>query len=355
MMGMGKRISSVAIAVVLVAVASGTAMPLEAAGVVRIRMATLAPRGSSWHKSLQQMGAEWRAATNGEVTLRIYPGGVLGGESAVIRDMRMGAPDAAAITNDGLAEIDRDAFALNMPLVFANYEEWDYVRERVNPRLEEKLAARGFIVLTWSDVGWVRFFTKEPLRHPDDLKGMKLAASANDPDELALFKSLGFNPVPITTMDVVTGLQTGLVDSMYLPIIMASASNLYREVQYMTVLEWAPLQGAVIIKKEMWDLLPAAHREAMQRISRKIGAEQRVANRADEAAALQAMVARGLQVVELDDETAAAWQQLANDTYPKVRGELVDEDMFDAVMALRDRYRIERFGGYWLVALSALR
>ena len=342
MIGMRKRISSVAIAVMFVAAVSGTAVPLEAAGATRITMATLAPKGSSWYNALQQMGTEWRAATDGEVRLRIFPGGVLGAESAVIRDMRMGAPDAAAISNDGLAEIDRDAFALNMPLVFASYEEWDYVRERVNPILEEKLAASGFIVLTWSDVGWVRFFTTEPLRHPDDLKEMRLAASPNAPDELELFKSLGFNPVPISTMDVVTGLQTGLVDSLYLPIIMAEASGMYREAGHMTVLEWAPLQGAVIITRRTWDRLSAAHREAMQRISREIGAEQRAANRAHEEASLQAMVRNGLQIVELDDETAAAWQQLADDTYPKVRGELIDEDMFDAVMALRDRYRAQR-------------
>lgn len=342
MMVMGKRILSVATAVVLAAAVSGTTMPLEAASSTTIRMATLAPRGSSWYKALQRMGAEWRTATDGEVTLRIFPGGVLGPESSVIRDMRMGAPDAAAISNDGLAEIDRDAWALNLPLVFASYEEWDYVRERVNPMLEEKLAASGFIVLTWSDVGWVRFFTQEPLQHPDDLKGMRLAAAPNAPGELELLKSLGFNPVAITTVDLVTGLQTGLVDSMYLPIILANASGLYREVRYMTVLEWAPLQGAVIVVKRTWDRLPAEHREVMLRIGREIGAQQRVANRADEEASLQAMVRRGLQVVELDDETAAVWQRLADDTYPKVRGELIGEDVFDAVMELRDQYRAER-------------
>lgn len=335
------RGSAVAAMAALVAVGtSGTVAQVDAAeGPVRISLATLAPKGSSWHRTLERMGAEWRSATAGAVQLRIFAGGSLGDESEVIRKMRLGKPNAAAISNDGLAEIERDAFALNMPLVFDSYEEWDYVRRRINPTLEEKLAEKGFVVLAWSDIGWVHFFTQEPLSHPDQLKSRRLAASPTDPEEVRVLKSLGFNPIPIPTVDVVMGLQTGMIDSLYLPIIMAEASQLYRHAKNMTALEWAPLQGVIVMQKRTWDRMESDHRRAMLQISREIGEELRKSNRQHEKRSLEAMVVRGLNVVEIDAATESVWKRLAEENYDQIRGRLVDAEVFDKVMELRDKYR----------------
>ena len=191
---------------------------------VVIRMGTLAPDGSAWHKILRQMGEDWRETTDGEVLLRIYAGGVVGDEGEMIRKMRTGQLQAAAVSNAGLAEIDPSAYALMLPMMFDSYEEWDYVRQKVNPTLEAKLKEKGFVVLAWSDVGWVYFFSKEPLRTPSDLRGMKLAASATEAATVEIMKWAGFNPVPISAVDMATGLQTGLIDSLYLPIILAEGS-----------------------------------------------------------------------------------------------------------------------------------
>ena len=162
----------------------------------------MVPKGSAWDKIIQRMGADWRKATNGEVTLRVYPGGVVGDESEMIRKMRIGQLQAAAISNAGLAEIDPRAYAVMLPMMFESYEEWDYVRQKVNPILEEKLEENGFIVLAWSDAGWVYFFTKERMQRPGELLNMKLAASATEPSTVAIFKWAGFNPVPISMVDL---------------------------------------------------------------------------------------------------------------------------------------------------------
>ena len=137
----------------------------------------------------------------------------------MIRKMRIGQLHAAAISNVGLAEIDPGAYALTLPMMFDSYEEWNHVREQVNPLLEERLAEKGFIVLAWSDLGWVYFFTKSPMRTPSDLGNMKLAGSHTETRTIDIFKWAGFNPVPISTVDMMTGLQTGLIDSLSLPVI----------------------------------------------------------------------------------------------------------------------------------------
>ncbi len=195
----------------------------------------------------------------------------MGDESEMIRKMRIGQLQAAAISNAGLAEIDASAYALMLPMMFASYEEWDHVRQKVNPLLEEKLKEKGFVVLAWSDVGWVYFFTKSPMRTPSDLKGMKLAGSHTESRTIDIFKWAGFNPVPISTVDMMTGLQTGLIDSLYLPIILAEGSQYYRQAPHMTDMKWAPLQGAVVMHEKGWAELSADQKTEVLRITRTGG------------------------------------------------------------------------------------
>ncbi len=306
---------------------------------VVIRMGTLAPNGSAWHKIFKQMGAEWRKSTDGELTLRIYPGGVVGDEGEMIRKMRIGQLQAAAISNAGLAEIDPSGYGVMLPMMFENYEEWDYVRNKINPELEAILKKKGFVVIAWSDVGWVYFFSKEPLQRPSQLSDMKLAASATEAATIDIMKWAGFNPVPISAVDMATGLQTGLIDAFYLPIILAEGSQFYRQAKNMTDLKWTPLQGALVMHERAWKKLTPRQQEAIVRISKQVGDDLRKDTRRQEELSLQAMKKRGLKVVPVDAEAKAEWNETAENAYPQVREKLVPPEMFDRVKRLRDEFR----------------
>ncbi len=309
---------------------------------VIIRMGTLAPDGSAWHKILRQMGADWRTSTDGELVLRIYAGGIVGDEGEMIRKMRIGQLQAAAISNAGLAEIDPSGYALMLPMMFDSYEEWDYVRQKVNPTLEAKLREKGFVVLAWSDVGWVYFFSKEPLQRPSQLQKMKLAASATEAATVAIMKWAGFNPVPISAVDMATGLQTGLIDSFYLPIILAEGSQFYRHARHMTDMRWAPLQGALVMHEDGWDKLTPAQQNTIVTIAHQVGTDLREDTRRQEQLSLEAMKKRGLQVLPVDETALAEWRRTAEAAYPQVREKLVPPDMFDRVQQLRDEFRAAR-------------
>jgi TRAP-type C4-dicarboxylate transport system substrate-binding protein len=285
------------------------------------------------------MGADWKKATDGEVTLNIYAGGVLGDENAMIRKMRIGQIQAAAISDAGLAQIDRGAYALMIPGMFNDYSEWDYVRERANPEMEEKLRDKGFVVLTWSSLGWVHFFSKEPLQNPEQLKEVKLAASASDPTAVEIMKWARLNPVPITLADMVTGLQTGLIDAFYFPIILAESSNLYRYAKNMSDLRWAPLQGALVLTEKTWSRIPKTHHGQLLKIARETGQRLQAETRRREEASLEAMKKRGLKVWEIDADSRQRWQETAHNAYPRVREDLVTPEVFDRVKQWRDEYR----------------
>jgi len=321
----------------LVYAALSGAVPAEAR--VVLRLGTMAPKGSSWELILRRMGAEWSEATDGELRLRIYAGGTVGDEGEMIRKMRIGQLQAAAISNAGLAEIDPAAYALMLPMMFDSYEEWDYVRQQINPILEQRLADKGFFVLAWSDIGWVYFFTQSPMHTPSDLVEMKLAGSHTETRTNDIFKWAGFHPVPISNVDTMTGFQTGLIDSIYLPIILAEGSQIYRHAPNMTDMKWAPLQGALVMHEKGWTKLSTTQQKDVRRITRRIGADLRRTNRDQERRSLEAMVKRGLNVIEISDDALEQWHSVASRAYPRVRGNLVDVELFDRVQELRDEFR----------------
>ncbi|MEK6609822.1 MAG: TRAP transporter substrate-binding protein DctP, partial [Gemmatimonadota bacterium] len=173
--------------------APGVATPQTAP--LRIRLGTLAPQGTSYHRILQEMGERWRVATNGQVQLTVYAG-TMGSELELVRRMRLGQLQAAALTGVGISEIDPAVSALQeMPMMFRTLDEVEYVRSRLEPVLARRLAERGFVVLFWADAGWVRYFTRRPAVHPDDFKRLKIFVTAGDYEQFDLMRSSGVSPV----------------------------------------------------------------------------------------------------------------------------------------------------------------
>lgn len=310
-----------------------------AAEPVLIKMGTAAPDGSSWHRILTEMGEQWKKSTNGAVELRIYSGGVLGDEPDMVRKMRVGQIHAAALTVVGLADIDPSVSALQIPMMFNSYEELDDVREKIAPQLEAALEAKGFHVLNWGDAGWVMFFAKEPFSLPADLKRMKLFVWAGDSSAVDLWKSAGFNPVPLASTDILPGLQTGLINAFDTTPLLALASQWFGLAPHMLNLEWAPLVGATVVSSRTWKQIPKESRPAIRSAAEEAGRRLRAEIRAANAMAVAAMQQNGLTVHQPSPEVEAAWLAAAEGVYPKIRGTLVPAEIFDEVRRLRDAHR----------------
>lgn len=311
---------------------------------VVIKMATLAPEGSSWYKVLQTMGEGWKKATNGAVTLRIYPGGVSGDEEAMIRKMRVGQLQAAAITGMGLAYVDRSFYALHMPMMFTSDEEFDYVRDRLSPVLERKLEEKGMIVLNWGDAGWVHFFAKTPFTRPEEVKAMKLFVGAGDTNLIQLYKETGFNPVSLSAIDILPGLQSGLINAFDTTPLVALAFQWFGLAPHMADLRWAPLTGATVIDRKAWQSIPENLRPKILEESRNAGKHLRDEIRRLNDEAVKVMVKNGLKVSHVPPDVRAEWAKLVEDVYPQIRGKIVPADMFDAVRNYRDEYRATHRG-----------
>jgi TRAP-type C4-dicarboxylate transport system substrate-binding protein len=327
-----------------ISLAFGFALALSltslAAAPARVRLGTLVPKGSSYYNHLQAMGEQWRHLSSGSVTLTIYPDGTMGSEADMVRRMRIGQLQAGMLTAVGLSEIEPAVAGLqNLPMMFRTLEEVDYIGEKLRPLLEQRLRDKGFIVLFWGDAGWVRYFSKEPLRRPDDLKKMKVFVWAGSADHVEIYKTSGFNPVPLETADILPSLQTGLIDAVPMPPFAALAAQVDGPAPHMLDLSWAPLVGATVIAKKTWDAIPDATREEMAKAAAEAGRRIKADSRRENLEAVEAMQKRGLNVTKITPEIETEWRQAAETAYPKIRGKLVPADIFDEVVKLLKEYR----------------
>jgi TRAP-type transport system periplasmic protein len=304
-----------------------------------IRLGTLVPKGSRWHEILLNMGEEWKKASDGKVELKIYPGGEQGDEPEMVQKVRIKKLQAVALSGAGLSGIDAAVSALQVPMMLSSYEELDYVRDKISPRLEKGLAQRGFIVLNWGDAGWVHFFTKQPAVHPDDIRRMKLCVLQGDNSTFQLYKINGFHPVALAATDILTGLQTGLIDAFQSPPLIALSNQWFGGAKNMLDIQFAQLVGATLVAKDVWDKIPAPVQKEMLESARTAGVALREEIRKAESSSVPMMQQFGLNVVKADSKATAEWRQLAEAIWPKLRGTMVPPDLFDEVKRLRDEYR----------------
>ena len=306
----------------------------------QLRIGTLATKKSLYHRQLMELGEAWRTAQGGNAKYLVYPDGSQGGETDMVRRMRIGQLQGGLLSVVGLREIEPSIAALqNMPLMFKSWEEVDYVREKMRPAMEKKFLDKGFVVLAWGDAGWVRFFSKEPAVRPDDFKKMKFFAWGSEIEQQEIMKSLGYTPVPLETGDILPSIQTGMITAVPATPYFALASQVYATAGHMLDINWAPIVGALVVTRKSWDEMSPAARDALKAAGTRAGLQMRTQARKEVDEAVDAMKKRGLQVHTPNPEQMKEWNTLAEQLYPRIRGKMVPAETFDEVMKLLKDYR----------------
>lgn len=336
-MSLHKRFSGWLGAFILV----GFAIAHTASARAVVKMATLAPEGSVWDKVLRDMGAEWREATNGEVTLRIYPGGVAGDEPDLVRKMRIGQLHAAALSTAGLSVIDPGFEIFEIPMFYRSYEELIHVLAKLRPLLEKRLHERGFVLLNWGHGGWIHFFSKKPVKTVADLRGQKLFSWSGNDAMIQLWRKNGFQPVALAATDILTGLQTGMIDALPTTPLAALSLQWFRQTPYMQELGLAPLVGATVVTRKLWDKLSPEAQAAMRRTAQKSEARFNDEIPQQDARAVEQMKERGLNIVEISDAQEAEWRKEAETFAARMRESMEATDLLDLARRERDAFRAQ--------------
>ena len=306
----------------------------------QLKIGSLVPKNSLYHRELMQVGEAWKKSQTGSPKFNVFTDGSQGGEAEMVRRMRIGQLQAALLSVVGLREIEPSIAALqNLPLAFRSWEELDYVREKMRPSMEKKFLEKGYIVLAWGDAGWVRFFSKNPAFSPDDYKKMKFFAWGAEAEQQEIMKSLGYTPVPLEPTDILPSIQTGMINVVPSTPYFALASQIFNTAPNMLEINWAPIVGAFVISKKSWDDMSPEAQKVLRASSDKAGQVIRSQARKEVDEAVEAMKKRGLKVNKPNAEQLKEWQALSESLYPRIRGKMVPAETFDEVFAHLKTYR----------------
>lgn len=268
----------------------------------KIRFATVAPDGSTWMKVMREYAKAVKDATNNEVTFKIYPGQVAGDEKDVLRKIRIGQLDSGGFTGVGLGEIVPEVRILDSPFLFKTHEEVDYVTSRLFDYFSKKFEEKGFILLGWAEVGFVYVFTREPINSLEDMSGVKMWMWEGDPVAEAIFRAFGISPIPLSITDVMTSLQTNLINGVYVSPLACVAVQWYTKVKYMLDLPLADSNGAVLISKKKFNRLNDSEKKILRELSRKYFGELTRISREDNEKSLALLKETGIVFTEISDK-----------------------------------------------------
>ncbi|HVR28587.1 MAG TPA: TRAP transporter substrate-binding protein DctP [Thermoanaerobaculia bacterium] len=314
-----------------------------AAAKVEIKLATQAPENTPWHKLLVDMNTEWQALSGGDVSLVIYPGGVSGDESDIIRKIRIGQLHAGALTVSALTDLDDYFSVFQIPLFFDSWDELNYVLEDLTPLLVQRLDQKGFVWLTWGHVGWVHFFTKSPVARINDLRKLKIFTWAGNDRMVQWWKRNGFNPVALALPDALQGLRTGLIETMISPPLAALSLQWFKEAPNMIDIGLVPMVGAIVVSKRTWERIDEKHRGPLLAAAASVGAQLQSHIPGMDQFAITTMKGQGLTVLEIRDSPhSAEWLAEAIKFADEMRGDMVPTEIFDRALQKRDEFRARR-------------
>ncbi len=332
-------------AVALPAYAQKPTKPPARKADVEIKFATLAPDGSTWMRTMRKVDDEVRLRTENRVGFKFYPGGVQGDEKDVIRKMRNGQIHAAGFTGFGLGAIVPETRVLELPFMFDTLDELDYVRGATNDYYEKAFKAKDYALMGWTDVGFVYLYSKSPVRKASDMPAVKWWIWSGDQLAEIFYRAFAITPIPLAAPDVLTSLQTGVVDGVYASPLACVALQWCTRVKYMADVPVTHGISAVIATEKSLAAVSAADRTILLDVMRRELAALTTKTRTQNDEAIAEIKKEGVQVVPVDAAARqefitrgrAAWGDGVPALYPK--------ELLDRVTNLLADYRKTRTSG----------
>ena len=304
-----------------------------------IKIATLAPEGSSWMNAVVKAAKSVEEKTNGRVNFRFYPGGVLGDESVTIKKMRLGQIDGALLSSGGLSIIYPDLGVTEVPFMFDSYDEADYLMRRMGEFFEKGIKDNGFTLLGWTEVGFIYLMSVKPIAKYDDAKGLKVWVWKDSDIPMAFFEKLGLSAVSLQLTDVLVALQSGLVDVVYNSPLGAIAMQWFTKVKYLTKLQLAYSVGGLIVKNKTFDGLSPEDRQTVKQTFEKALNELSAKTRQDNEEALKIMEKEGVRIVVPSPEAVEKFRAMSRQVIASLERRLVSQEMLDRAMKIIDEYK----------------
>lgn len=275
-----------------------------------IKIATLSPAGTFWMNQMREGAGKIKERTQGRVTIKFYPGGVMGNDDSVLRKIRIGQLHGGAITIGSLAQSTPEATLYGLPYLFSSLDDAAEVRKTTDSMLSNEIEKNGFVSFGFAQGGFSYLMSNEPIRSLDDLRERKSWIPENSDVGLAVYRYVGVSPIALPLSDVLTGLQTGLINTVVTSPIGALALQWHTHIKYITDQPVNYLVATMIIDKKVFDKLSEPDqtivREVMGSVYKKIDDR----NKIDNIAARQALINQGIEFIKLSDKEKVEWEKI---------------------------------------------
>ncbi len=289
-----------------------------------IKVATVAPGSGDWMTNFRKAIKEVEERTGGRVKVTVYPGGVMGDDATVFRKMQIGQLDGSSFTAGGISAVYPDFQVLSIPLLFRNYEEIDYVRKIIDPIIMKNLEEKGFVSLFIADAGFVYLFSDKPIEYISNLKGQKIWIPEGDPIGRTVFEMAGVPPIPLPMADVLTGLRTGLVNTISNTPSGALLLQWHTQVKYLTDMPLLYAYGTFVLSKKAYDKIPEQDRQIVKDIIKEKMSVISKSIREFDQRSLPVLKERGINFVPITGKSREEMDIFAE----KVRNKLLEDKIF---------------------------
>ena len=289
---------------------------ISPAHALRLKIATISPDGSFWMKKMREGAGLIKKKTKNRVKIKLYPGGVMGDDRAVLKKIRIGQLHGGALVSGSLSNIYPDVQLYNLPLKFKNFEEIDYVRERTDSLMIEGLKEKGFIVFGLAEGGFAYFMSQKKIHSVGELRSQKLWIPEQDKATMEGVELFKLKPVPLLIGDVRAGLQTGLINTVATSPIGALALQWHTQVKYLTDMPFMYIYAVMALDKKTFDKISPEDQVIVQEILSRIFKEIDQQNRQDNVKALEALGKQNIEFIKPSEENLAEWEKLADGLPP---------------------------------------
>ncbi len=305
--------------------------PLEAKPKL-LKLASLAPEGSSWITALRAIDAELREKTDQAVGFKIYPGGVQGDEDVMMRKIRVGQLHGGVFAALGLSQLNPEILTVQMPFLFETYAEVDYVLDQMKAFYKQGYAANGYTLLGLVDIGFVHILSQQPIHNIEDLKGVKVWQMENEPITAAIFDKVGVQSVPLPLPDVLLGLQTNLIEMVYAPPSAAIALQWFTRVNYRIALPINYTVGALLISTKKISSLSLEHQTLLEEITQRHTKALSTQIRLENQQALEVMQDQGITVIDPLPDAIETFRLQVQKAQGDLVGKAFTQEAFDLVL-----------------------
>jgi TRAP-type C4-dicarboxylate transport system substrate-binding protein len=322
------------ITIVLIVMLSGQAQAM------RFKIATLSPEGSVWMQKMREGADELTRKTDNRVTIKYYPGGVMGDDQAVLRKIRIGQLHGGAVVGGSLSQFYPDNQIYSLPLKFRSFKEVDYVRRHLDSRIIQGLEKGGFVTFGIAEGGFAYVMSKVPIRTVEEMRRQKVWIPDNDPMILESVKAFGITPFPLSIADVRAGLQTGLINTVTTPPIGAVALQWHTQINHLMYEPFLYIYGVLAVDRKAFAKISPDDQQRFREIMGLKFRELDRLNREDNVNALEVLRKQGIEFIKPSGEALRKWYDDAG-TVPKrlVNAGKLSQDMVDTLETLLKDYR----------------